>query len=141
MTSPLFPEHRLDHLVTDAGTGQLRRSTQYSGVVWIGGQPPTGGMFFGRSVSVSKPRVESVVLPDSLPYLGIEATVVTHTWISSGPGDPNPMVLSAQAELVPDPRDDRLRWVQLTVRVAGSVPAGIGYHVVVEADPDMISRG
>jgi hypothetical protein len=51
------------------------------------------------------------------------------------------MVLGTQAELVPDPRDDRLRWVRLTVHVAGSVPAGIGYRVVVEADPDMISRG
>jgi hypothetical protein len=140
MTSPLFTERRLDHMVTDAVTGQTRRSTEYGGVMWIGGQPPTGGMFFGRSVSTSKPRVASVFLPDSLPYLGAEATVVTHTWVSSGPGDPNPFILAGQAELVPDPRGAQLCWVQLTVRVAGSVPAGIGYRIVVEAHPDMISQ-
>ncbi|MFI9533555.1 hypothetical protein ACIG56_09935 [Nocardia fusca] len=140
MTSPVLPERRLDHLITDAGTGQIRRSTEYSGVVWIGGRPPTGGIFFGRSVSASKPRVASVFVPDSLPYLDAEAAVVTHTWISSGPGDPNPFIVGARAELVADPRDPRLYWVQLTVRVAGSVPAGIGYRIVVEADPGMISR-
>jgi hypothetical protein len=65
MTSPLLTERRLDHLVTDAETGQVMRSTEYSGVVWIGGQPPTGGMFLGRSVSASKPRVASVFLPET----------------------------------------------------------------------------
>ena len=140
MASPVLPERRLDHLVTDAETGQVRRSTEYSGVVWIGGGPPTGGMFFGRSVSSSKPRVASVFVPDSLPYLDGEAAVVTHTWISNGPGDPNPFIVAGRAELVPDPRDPHVYWVQLTVHVAGSVPAGIGYRIVVEADPGTISR-
>ena len=137
MTSPLFTEPRLDHMVTDAATGQAMRSTEYSGVVWIGGQPPTGGMYLRRTVLASKPRVSSVFLPDSLPYLDAEATVVTHTWVSSGP---DAFIVAGQAELAPDPRDAQLRWVQLTVRVAGSVPVGIGYRIVVEAHPDMISR-
>ncbi|ALG13906.1 hypothetical protein [Kibdelosporangium phytohabitans] len=138
MTSPLLCERRLDHLVTDAATGQTMRGTEYSGVMWIGGEPPTGGMFFGRSVPVAKARVASVLLPDSLPYLDPEATVVTQTWVSSGPGDPNPIIIAGQAELVPDPRGARVYWVQLTIRVAGSVPAGIGYRVVVEVHPDKV---
>lgn len=79
-------------------------------------------------------------LPDSLPYLGAEATIVTQTWVSSGPGEPHPHIVAGQAELVPGPGDVRLRWVQLTIHVAGCVPAGIGYRVVVEAHPDLISR-
>ncbi|AQA24870.1 hypothetical protein BTZ20_0686 [Rhodococcus sp. MTM3W5.2] len=124
-------------MVTDAATGQAIRSTEYGGVVWIGGQPPTGGLYLRRTVLASKPRVASVFLPDSLPYLDGEATVVTHTWVSSGP---DAFIVAGQAELVPDPRGAQLRWVQLTVRVAGSVPVGIGYRIVVEAHPDMISR-
>jgi len=138
MTASNVTAPRLDHLVTDAPTGQTRRSTEYGGVVWMGGHPPTGGMFFGRTVRASKPRVASVVLPDSLPYLSADAVVVTHTWISSGPGDPNPFILDGQAALVPDPQGRQLHWVQLNISVAGSVPVGIGYRIVVEADPDMI---
>jgi hypothetical protein len=140
MTSPLFTEPRLDHLVTDAGTGRTRRSTEYGGVVWIGGGPPTGGMFLCHSVRASKPRVATLLLPDSLPYLDAGAKVVTHTWVSSGPGDPNPFIVAGRAELVPDPGGARPHWVQLTVSVAGSVPVGIGYRVVVEADPDLVGR-
>ncbi|MDF2894175.1 MAG: hypothetical protein K0Q46_961 [Rhodococcus erythropolis] len=141
MSSPLFVEPRLDHVVTDAVSGQLRRSTQYSGVLWIGGEPPgAGGVYFMRSVSKSKPRGVSVFLPDSLPYSTSEATVVTHTWLSSGPGDPNPIIVAGSAALVPDPRDAALCWVQLSVSVAGSVPVGIGYRVTVEARPDSIRR-
>ncbi|MBS3693904.1 hypothetical protein ACQGAO_31740 [Rhodococcus sp. 1.20] len=139
--SPLFVEPRLDHLVTEAVSGQLRRSTQYSGVLWIGGEPPGAGrVYFMRSVSKSKPRAVSMFLPDSLPYLGSEATVVTHTWVSSGPGDPNPIIVAASAVLVPDPRDVALRWLQLSVSVAGSVPVGIGYRVTVETHPESVRR-
>ncbi|WP_283236609.1 hypothetical protein [Rhodococcus sp. 21391] len=41
---------------------------------------------------------------------------------------------------MPDQRGAHLRWVQLTVRIAGSVLVGIGYRIVVDAHPDMISR-
>lgn len=91
------------------------------------------------SASAARPEVASFIVPDSLPYLSGSPVVSARVWLMGSTGDRNAYVLGHSAMLVPDPQGRPYHWLHLSIHVAGTVPAGAGYEIVVLAEPDAVS--
>jgi hypothetical protein len=129
------PQPRVDTLVIDAGTGASRRRTEYSGSVWFGGKPTMTGfgiMTTSRAAQVQTP----FYLPDSLPYrVGTPSLIAVSVAVQSAP-DEGHQVMEYQAQLVPDPRNPVVAWVQLQVLAGIRTPTAVSYRVDVLVPPD-----
>lgn len=124
------PQPRIDTLTTDATTGTQLRRTEYSGTAWFGGKPQFTG--FGTITMAQAARVQSpFYLPDSLPYrAGAQALLAMSVAVQSAPDEAH-QVLEYRAELVPDPRDPTVAWVQVQLLAAIMTPTGLSYRVTV----------
>jgi hypothetical protein len=124
------PQPRIDTLTTDAASGAQLRRTEYSGTTWFGGKPQFTD--FGTITRTQAARVQSpFYLPDSLPYrAGTPALVAMSVAVQSAPDEAH-QVLEYRAELVPDPRNLAVAWVQVQLLAAIQTPTGLSYRVTV----------
>jgi hypothetical protein len=138
----LIPQPRIDTFVRDAATGAERRRTEYSGTVWFGGPPDTGGRIVGF-VSTFLRDATPVFLPDSLPYRrdALSDALVSCTAAVQGSTAETNFVTAAGAAWADDPRGGDLAWLQLTLDVYGKEPLGVAYRVVALCDPEAVATG
>lgn len=129
------PQPRIDTLTTDAPSGIQLRRTEYSGTVWFGGKPQLTG-FAATTVSHGARLETPFFLPDSLPYrAGAQVLVAMSVAVQSAPNDAH-HVVEYKAELVPDPRNPAVAWVQLQVLAVIRTPTALSYRVDVLVQPD-----
>ncbi|CAM3856372.1 hypothetical protein [Smaragdicoccus niigatensis] len=136
--TPPVPQSRIDHLVDAIEGDRKLRRTEYSGTLWLGGPPPSGPIRMTYPASPDRPEIASFIVPDSLPYLTDRAVVSARVWLIGSAGERNTYVLRHAAMIVEDPQGRPVHWLQLTVHVAGTVPAGVGYQIVVLAETDAV---
>jgi hypothetical protein len=137
-STPPQTQPRIDHLVGAVGGDRQLRRTEYTGTVWIGGPPPMGSVQVSYPVSPSRPEFATFIVPDSLPYLNEGPVIAARVWLLGGGGDRNAYILRHGAMLVPDQQGRPYFWLQLSIHVAGTVPVGAGYEIVVLAETDAV---
>jgi hypothetical protein len=132
------PMPRIDVLVDDAATGERRRRTTYSGVIWLGGRLSSeGGMVMTRTGGVEAPAI----LPDSLAYdpAKVGDAVLTATYATaSAAGDRNLTVALRSVTFAPDPEGRPPVWIQLHIAGSGPLPCGVSYRVEAYTVPDPV---
>lgn len=132
------PMPRIDVLVDDAATGERRRRTTYSGMIWLGGRLASpGGMVITRTGSIEAP----VILPDSLAYdpAKVADAVLTATFATaSAAGDRNVNLALRALSFVADPQGRPPVWIQLHIAGTGPMPVGISYRVEAYTQPDPV---
>ena len=135
-TFEVDPQPRIDVRVEDAASGEPRRLTTYSGLVWYGGRINVTESFNSFHTDWFE---GPFFLPDSLPYdparsgtLTVAATVALQ-----GTGGEWASVL-ASGSVVPDPRGQPVSWVQVHLAGKGRIPIGLSYRVEVLATPDAV---
>jgi hypothetical protein len=131
------PQPRIDTLTTDAMTGTQLRRTEYSGTVWFGGKPQLTG--YGAITMSQGARVQTpFFLPDSLPYrTGTQVLLAMSVAVQSAPDEAH-QVVEYKAELVPDPRNPAVAWVQVHVIAAIRTPTALSYRVDVLVEPSSV---
>lgn len=131
------PQPRIDVLVTDAATGEQRRRTTYSGMIWLGGRiDVTASVQVSRSGAIDAP----VILPDSLAYdpAKLADATVTAAWAigTASSRDGQAVVGLRRVGFVPDPQGRPPMWLQLHLAGRGMLPCGITYQVEAYTVPD-----
>ena len=135
-TVEVEPQPRIDVRVEDGASGEPRRLTTYSGLVWYGGRINVTG----TSDSFHTDRFDApFYLPDSLPYDPARAALiqVAATVALQGTGGHWAGVL-ATGSVVPDPRGQPVAWVQVRLVGKGQIPIGLSYRVEVLVPPDAV---
>lgn len=139
---------RQDLLTTDAASGQPRRTTTYSGTVWLA--PPPQVSSGGRIRVVSSPDVDHLdpsqplrlFLPDSLSYGPTADAVVSATAAPIGGVDQTGtdawLLYPLAAQLVADPSGGGTSWIGIEVRGRGRLHA-VTYQVTATVDPDAVA--
>jgi hypothetical protein len=128
------PQPRIDTLTTDAASGTQLRRTEYAGTVWFGGKPQLTG--YGTITMSQAARVQTpFFLPDSLPYRAGTGVLIAMTVAVQSAPDEAHQVLEYKAELVPDPRNPAVAWVQVHVLAAIRTPTALSYRVDVLVEP------
>jgi len=135
-TFEVEPQPRIDVRVEDGASGEPRRLTTYSGLVWYGGRINVTG----TSDSFHTDRFAGpFFLPDSLPYDPAKTATlsVAVTVALQGTGGDWASVL-ASASVVADPRGQPVAWVQVHLVGKGKIPIGLSYRVEVLVPPDAV---
>lgn len=132
---------RIDTTVTDAVTGQARRRTEYSGVIWFGGRGQVSGR---RFVGGGQPTdmASGAFIPDSLPYLvarSSEAVIASTIALQHFSDSLTPHILDHSATLAPDPRGGGQAWLHIQVLGTGLTPIALSYRIVVLVGPDAVA--
>jgi hypothetical protein len=130
------PQPRIDILVEDALTGQPRRLTTYSGIVWYGGRVNVGDQLnVFRYGDLDAP----FFVPDSLPY---DPAHVAAAQLSTAVGvqvsGRDAFRIAARSELVPDPEGRGMAWLRVHLSGRTSIPAGLTYRVEVLGPPEVV---
>jgi hypothetical protein len=128
------PQPRIDVRVEDGASGEPRRLTTYTGLVWCGGRVGMDSM----TDRFHTDRFDTpFFLPDSLPYDPARGGDVSVTVTIGLQGIRDWSVLLAGGSVQPDPRG-QVGWVQVRLVGKGNVPVCVSYRVEVVAPPDAV---
>ena len=142
MSLEVIPQPRVDTLVTDAGSGEGRRRTEYTGTAWIDGRAESAGLTLkriGQPGMILPGKDVTFFVPDCLPYAreGLERAQLTVNMAMQASGDTG-AILGAEAAFVDDPSGSPT-WIQLHVSAHSGWPFAVSYRVVALVPPEAVS--
>jgi len=135
---------RVDSLVTDPASGELRRRTDYAGTVWYGGRPQLHAGRHPLPGDTAAQIGSSFWLPDSHVYVAaaaesvqVQATASVQGGLATSGGG-NLLILDVGAGLDANPHDSGTTLVYVTVNAAASLPFGVAYRVIAICAPEAV---